>query len=420
VKRELINLSLASKIFFYGVFTFLYNSSTNAQIANFVSNGGFEKYYSCSQSFSLLGYIVTTNDWDEIDDVLASKWNHYCYGAVPYNNFFYNYPRTDSAYVSFDAFCLNCSPSASRTNIRNTLKGPLIAGSVYCVKFYINNSEKSSHSINSIDAYFGGDELDTISKAHVALTYINPQISNSNLNYLSDTIGWKLVSGTFTAQGGEKYMLIGNLRSDIATNSIISNSIMAAMGWTISEIAIDDVSCIDIDLPAFAGPDTYVVAGGSVYIGRPRDVGIDEACIWYKLPNNATSIDTAAGIWVSPTTTSTYVVVQDICGNINRDTVVVSLSGVGISELEGIRNDIKLFPNPANDIIQIQYSLDISDPFTKVSFYNNLGQLINEGSIIFKNKKGSIPISNFENGVYSLELKNAIGQIVKQRFVVAR
>jgi len=271
-----------------------------------------------------------------------------------------------------------------------------------------------------MDAYFGGDELDTITKAHLPLSYLSPQISNPSFNYLTDTVGWTAITGTFTAQGGEKYMLIGNLRSNNATNSVVSNPTTAAQGYSGTAVGLDDVSCIDIELPAYAGPDTYVVLGGSVFIGRPRDVGIDDACTWYKLPNAATSIDTAAGIWVSPTATSTYMVVQDICGNIKRDTVVVSLSGVGISEMEAIQNDIRLFPNPATDVIQLHYTLDIEEPFSEIAFYNNLGQLVYEATVAFKNKKATIPISNLDNGLYSLELKNASGQCIKKRLVLAR
>ncbi len=392
----------------------------NSQIANYVDNGGFEKYHNCSPTNSLLIAIVNTYGWDEIDGVFGSRWIHYCYGAVPYNNYFYNYPMSDSAYLLFDAFCLNCSFAGSRTNVRNTLKSPLVAGRTYCVKFYINTSDVSAHSIDAIDAYFGGDELDTITKAHLPLSYLSPQVSNPAYNYLTDTVGWTAITGTFAAQGGEKYMVIGNLRSNIATNSVVSNPITAAQGWSGSTVGLDNVSCIDIELPAYAGPDTYVITGGSVYIGRPRDVGIDDACIWYKLPNTTNSIDTAAGIWVSPTATSTYMVVQDICGNVKRDTVVVSLSGVGISEIEAIQNDIKLFPNPASDFIQAQYTLDISDPFNGLSIFNNLAQLIREEEITFKNKKVNIPISELDNGVYFLELKNSTGQTLKKRFVVAR
>lgn len=420
MKEQLRSSLFLSKQNFFCLFVFFFFFGNKGQIANYVNNGGFEKYQNCVITYSLLGTITNVYDWDEIDNVLGARWFHYCYGAIPYNNYFHNYPRSDSAYLGFDAFCLNCSFAGSRTNVRNTLKAPLLAGRTYCVKFYINTSEVTAHSIDAMDAYFGGDELDTITKAHLPLSYLSPQISNPSFNYLTDTVGWTAITGTFTAQGGEKYMLIGNLRSNNATNSVVSNPTTAAQGWSGTAVGLDDVSCIDIELPAFAGPDTYVMAGGSVYIGRPRDVGIDEACIWYKLPNVATSIDTAAGIWVSPTATSTYMVVQDICGNIKRDTVVVSLSGVGITEMEAIQNDIRLYPNPASEFILLQYTLDIESPFKRILFYTSLGQLVREENIAFKGKTVSVPISNLANGVYELELKNSSGQNIKKRFIVSR
>ncbi len=381
------------------------------QIANYVSNGGFEKYISCSPTFSSLGYIGTALNWDGMDVNCAAKWNHYCYNAVPFNSFFYNYPRTDSAYVSYDIFCLSCPLNDSRANIRNTLKAPLVSGRTYCVKFYLNNSEYSSFSIDAIDAYFGGAELDTITKASLPLTFLNPQISNPLFNYLSDTVGWSSVSGTMTAQGGEKYMVIGNFRTNATTNTIISNSSPSSQQWSFCTIAIDDVSCIDIELPAYAGPDTYVVPGGSVYIGRPRDVGIDNACIWYKLPNTVTSIDTAAGIWVSPIATSTYMIVQDICGNIKSDTVVVSLSGVGISEIEFIRNNIKLFPNPTETDLTVTFGSQAD--INKISIINSFGQTIREEDLQIQKTEFTVSTSDLDKGIYLIQFKTSAGTVTK-------
>jgi len=380
-------------------------------IANYVRNGGFEQYFSCSGTFPHYTYVVNATGWDEIDNVMSTKWDHYCYGAVPSNGFFYNYPKSDSAYVTFDIFCLSCAAHSKRTNIRNSLKAPLQSGKTYCVKFYVNNSEYSSYNIDTFDAYFGGIELDTITKAHVALSYLNPQISNPTFNYIVDTIGWTLITGTFTAQGSEKYMVIGNLRADAATNTIVNNPSPASQQWSFCTVAVDDVSCIDIELPAYAGPDTYVVPGGSVYIGRPRDVGIDDACIWYKLPNTVTSIDTAAGIWVSPIATSTYMVVQDICGNIKRDTVVVSLSGVGISEIEFIRNKIKLFPNPTETDLTVTFGSQAD--INKISIINSFGQTIREEDLQIQKTEFTVSTSDLDKGIYLIQFKTSACTVTK-------
>src|SRR5690606_40769166 len=57
--------------------------------------------------------------------------------------------------------------------------------------------------------------------------------------------------------------------------------------WT--DVLIDDVSCIEVNLPAYAGRDTTILIGDSVYIGREKDFAIDTGCVWYKLPRDRKS-----------------------------------------------------------------------------------------------------------------------------------
>jgi hypothetical protein len=399
----------------------LSGTQVSSQIANYVTNGGFEKYTSCNVSYSLTTYVANAIGWDEIDIEMGSKWNHYCYGAIPFNAFFYNYPRSDSAYVIYDVYCLSCPSYARRTNIRNTLKAKLQPGKIYCVKFYVNNSEYSSYSIDGFDAYFGGNELDTITKAHIALTYLIPQIKNPTNQFVSDTIGWTLITGTFSATGNEKYMVIGNLRSDALTNKIPNNISLASQSNSYCTVGLDDVSCIPIDLPAFAGRDTSCAPGTSVYLGRQRDVGIDEDCLWYKLPNVTTAIDTAAGIWVKPVLTTTYVVRQEICGYVKWDTVVVFMNLVGLEKLKILNEELKIFPVPAKDFIEVKISnRSLFEGFNSIAIYNNLGQLIKEEEIWFKEEKLIITINDFNPGVYVLKIKSNTYGTASKRFVISR
>ncbi len=396
--------------------TYISISQVNVGIANFVSNGGFEESFNCTS--------IMPKYWRGIDS-LNSNGGSYCSACpninnVPLNGLTYQWPKFGLSYILCTFYCLppSCSDNSNRGYLRNRLKTTLQQGKTYCVKFYANITNSSTYGMDGFGAYFCDNSIDTITYTDIPLTYIIPQVQNPNGNIVTDTLNWTLITGTFVAAGIEKHLLVGNFKPNTTTNTLLINPTYLPSEFT--DVCIDHVSCIDIDLPAYAGPDTYVVSGGSVYIGRERDVGIDEACIWYKLPNTTTAIDTAAGLWVSPTATSTYMVVQDICGNIKRDTVVVSLSGVGISEMESILNDIKLYPNPASDYVGVQYSLDLSNPFTGLSIFNNLGQLIREEEIVFKNKKVNIAIPGLANGVYFLDLRNSSGQTVKKRFVVAR
>ncbi|HQQ93560.1 MAG TPA: T9SS type A sorting domain-containing protein [Bacteroidia bacterium] len=391
-----------------------------AQPVNFVGNGSFEELIDCSWP----PHLVKVKYWRSIDSV---SWSPFicstCAGLsnAPWNANTFQVARTGNNYGVATFFCdeaFSCTSFNSRIYFRNRLKAPLQSGHTYCVKFYVNIANTSTFASDGFAAYFGNNSIDTITKTGVPLVYLQPQIQNPAFNIISDTLNWIPILGVFVANGDEKHMLIGNFKNDLNTHTLLITSSLPQSVFT--DVCLDDVSCIDIDLPAYAGSDTYVVSGGSVYIGRERDVGIDEACVWYKLPNSVTAIDTAAGIWVSPTTTSTYMVVQDICGNIKRDTVVVSLSGVGSNELEAIENDISMFPNPASDYLQFQYTLDVSDLFTRFVIYNSLGQIMREDAIEFKSKKARIHINDLSSGVYSIELKNSSGQLIKRRFVVAR
>jgi hypothetical protein len=409
---------------------------SKGQIANYVSNGGLEDHYPC---VFIPNNLSIAKNWRTIDSIPGNI--QYCntcavYSNVPYNGFGFQYPRTGNSYAMSTFMCQSCASSSTRGYFRNRLKTNLQGGKTYCVKFYVNISNNSSYGIDKFSAYFGNNTLDTITKCLIPLTYINPQIQNPINNFVTDTLGWTLITGTFVATGVEKHMVIGNFKSDANTNKVLINP--TNLPSVATDVLIDDVSCIDIDLPAYAaaGSDIWAIPGNTLYLGRPRDVGIDEACKWYKLPNITTAIDTAAGITVTVgITTNTYIVRQEICGNVKWDTVVIHASGVGVSEQELIKNSINVFPNPANDILNVNLNFDLGITFSKIEITNNLGQILREEEINFKNKTATIKTDALENGVYFLQLSSRGTRDIKtdpsyrqdentlnfiKRFVIAR
>ncbi len=333
---------------------------------------------------------------------------------VPASSFGYQWPRNGNNYLLSTIYFKPNSPQTGRGYPRNILKQNLQSGKTYCIKFYYCITNQSSAGIDGLGAYFGDITTDTISQCDKPIAYLTPQIQNPTNNILSDTLNWTLLTGTFVANGTEKYIMLGNFKSDLATNSIVINPTNLPLIAT--DFLFDDVSVIDIDLPAYAGPDIWGIPFNTVYLGRLQDVGIDEACMWYHLPNTTTAIDTAAGINVIvATTTQTYMVKQDICGNIKYDTVIVYASGTGLSEQETILNSINLYPNPANDELNILFNARINVDLDRILIYNSIGQLIREEEISFKNNQATIKTSNLKSGVYYLNLNG-----INKRFVIAK
>lgn len=402
------------------LFLFLHPSG-EAQVTNYVSNGGFEeistppgyspKFWSGTDTLKPFGQLLSTG---------------YPYG-VPLCSYTYQWPRHGINHLICLQYCTTC-PNNKRVYSRNRLKQVLQAGEVYCVTMYINLSNQSTHGIDAIGAYFSDISIDTITKCNLPITYLSPQIQNPVNNIIVDTLNWVPITGTFVANGTEKYMLIGNFRSDASTNKTLVNT--TNLPGNFGDYLFDDVSCININLPAYAGLDKPFSPGDSVFIGRQPDVGIDEACMWYKLPTTITpttpAIDTVAGLWVKPTSTSTYVVKQQLwCSSVKYDTVVVFMDLVGWQRLEMLKDELKIYPVPANDNLELRITNEeLFKDFDRVTIYNQLGQLVKEEDILFKEKSVKINTGNLPNGVYSIVLASRTSannqETVSKRFVISR
>ncbi len=402
------------------LFCVLQTAFYKSQIANYITNGGFEVMYNCN------GFDKTANiakGWRNIDSSIfgTNVLNAFCYSYVPNNGLTYQWPYKGNNDVQLTVLCQTpqCAPNPNRGYIRNRLKSNLINGKIYCVKFYANVSNPTSYGISNLGAFFGDNSIDTITYINIPLTYINPQVENPTANILTDTMNWVPITGTFVANGTEKNCVIGNFRSDAATTKTLINSAMLPIIGC--DILIDDVSCIPLDLPAYAGPDVWVIPGNTVYIGRPQDVGIDEACAWYNLTNTTTPVANAAGFSLTVSAvTATYMVKQDICGVIKYDTVVVHASALGVNELKIKNDNLIISPNPTSDKLNIQFTIsDLDKEFTKAEIINSIGQLIKVIDLNYTDNAAVISTNELPAGVYHLLVKSQ-NQSINRRFVIAR
>ncbi len=264
--------------------------------------------------------------------------------------------------------------------------------------------------------YIGNSTLDTITHCTVPLTYLNPQIQNTT-GIITDTLNWIPISGTFTSVGDEKYLVLGNFKSPTLTNTLLINT--PTLSFMTNDVYIDDVSLIEMDLPAYAGPDKYVVAGDSVYIGRESDVEIDESCIWYQMtsPTTSITIDTIAGLYVKPVVTSTYVVRQQLwCSGVKWDTVVVHMDFVGLEEQNLDKQwDIDLFPNPAKN--KIVFTTNIQIDKAQLIVHDLQGRVVLNFELFLNSGESTIDL-DLTNGVYFITFtKENNEQITKKLFI---
>jgi len=202
-----------------------------------------------------------------------------------------------------------------RSYIQSPLIYPLKSNKAYCITGYFNLLNRDKYSIDELSFYFDDGSIASVAPAEIAPA--NPQIKSPAGIYFTDTLNWMKVQSTFTATGTERYITIGNHKAQ--ANLTYSLSYPSAPG-IVAEYYVDDVSVIEADLPAYAGRDTVLCTGDSIFIGRPPEIGLE--CLWFS---NGSQIAIGGGLWVKPATTKTYVVQQDVCGLIKTATVQVQV-----------------------------------------------------------------------------------------------
>jgi hypothetical protein len=373
---------------------------TSAQI-NLVLNPSFEEIDSC---LDLDNRVYRAIIWDSLrnggggsSDLFneCCLFGYACGVPLNWNNKGFQYPKTGSGYAGIITTTDFTNGTQLREYIQGKLSIQLNVGNSYCIRFYVSLSNRSKYSCASIGAYIDNGQIQSLNSV-APNPYVTPQVLN-NFGAINDTLNWVLIEGNFIATGTEEYITIGNFYPDSLSGAIL---LYPSAVFSASYYYIDDVSVIDISTPAFAGNDTTITAGDSIYLGRPSEIGLDEACVWFL---NCIPIDTVAGIMVAPDSTTTYILQQTICGNVQYDSVTVTVDkGTGISTLNK-KDHFEVYPNPSNGEMYISYSLQNNEK-AKILIQDVVGREIVVYQLTEDQNKLLIQENNFKNGVYFISL----------------
>ena len=184
---------------------------SNAQI-NLVPNPGFEIDTSCGA-----GIITVAVPWDAPTNGTPDLYNS-CSGGqvgVPSNNFGFQYAHTGNGYAGGGFYNSGSVVTADWEYMQVELDTDLVANKTYCASFYVSLANRSKFAIKNIGMYFSNSH--TFQSTLANLNFI-PQIIHTS--FVTDTMNWVQVKGSFTAIGGERYIIIGNFDSPSSTDTI--------------------------------------------------------------------------------------------------------------------------------------------------------------------------------------------------------
>lgn len=321
------------KIFFISCLLPL-TSFVNAQ-NNLIPNWSFETIQNFPPSCALSGNETITDavGWTNPNNATPSLFNQIdtikCSGdtfpflGVPSNIGGWQYAHTGKGYASIDVLDHGISVSGTyREYVQTKLIDSLRKNKTYCMSFYVSLMDSyATYASSRVGCYFSQNSVSNTSQYVIN---VSPQVENPYGNILNNYTGWTSVQGTFTANGGENYITIGNFYDDANTDAVFSPNTgslwCCAPNNYLSCYYLDDVSVVECSA-ANAGNDTNVCKGANVVLGTNSAFGTSYN--WYLL--NGDTITHGGGITVTPTVTTTYVLQKQQCGIYSYDTVTVQI-----------------------------------------------------------------------------------------------
>jgi Secretion system C-terminal sorting domain len=393
-------------------------ASTNgfAQL-NIIKDGSFEDTTNVWQGYtsarclhhwnaidtSTLNNMYFINLWiymstQRIQDTFAYK--------LPYSFLHRQYPKYGQGAIDFVPY-EDKTKTANfflRSIVRGYLQTKLISGKQYCATIYATAEERPGFFVtNGLGLYFDNGQIDTVVKIHKdssgILDMVTPQVQCNFL--INDTINWMKIQSVFTANGTETNVTIANFLND----SVLLKQVNfggTVPYWYTQNMLIDNVSLIPLDITKWL-PTTYTTANAdSVWVGLDAFDYADGK--WYT--SNMQYITTGPGFWLkggSIEAGKKFIHEIDVCGVLRYDTTEVVVAPVAISNEQFAMNNLKVWPNPATDAIQVSNVAG-----DKVGLYNTVGQLVLVQNAV--QNKVSMQVGHLPKGVYVVK---TVGQIAK-------
>ncbi len=219
---------------------------------NLVPNPSFEAVSCVTWPFASEVPISQSPPWTLATNGTADNLNpcHISLFSAPGNLGGNQIARTGVSYGGLFTFSGNVwnPPGGYREYIQVQLTSPLTAGTTYNIGFYYSLGEVSQKASNRLGMYVSNGAIGA--SIIGPLTAYTPQLEVPGV--MTNSSGWTLLSGLYTATGGENYITIGNFYNDANTTLTVN-----AGGWAnrayyyIDDVVVEAVSTLPIELLSF-------------------------------------------------------------------------------------------------------------------------------------------------------------------------
>lgn len=381
---------------------------------NLVPNPSFELYDTCPNSTNDL---ENARPWFQPNNPSVSWYGssdfmHSCNSGnvgAPSNVFGYQSPRTGQGYAGFSPYA-DPSDLDWHEFIEVCLDSTLRTDRRYCFSFYLclANTSGVCSATSAIGVYLSNDTCQYVSPNYTALS-VQPQLINSPQNVISDSVNWTLVELIYEAQGGERYITIGNFWG--AAYNVPNSVNLCTNNGGAAYYYIDDVSVVM--LPEInSGADSTIIRGDTITLsGFTSEYWPGMQYEW--VPHTGLDDPYALNTGAHPDTTTTYV-------------LSVSCPTCDVPCLGGVQDSVTIIVQ--EDPISPEYPLRVPtlltndqsfyieglEPYTRLNIYDSRGRLL----FASENYRNDLSLANYSSGIYNYRLELSSGQVLTGVFSV--
>ncbi|WP_273566132.1 OmpA family protein [Maribacter halichondriae] len=189
------------------------------QSQNLVKNPSFETFLSCPKALG--NFDADVIFWSTPTEGSTDYFNACSEAMGTPKNFNGTQPADfGKGYAGLYLY----APDDYREYLQAELSEPLIPGKNYAVSFYVSLAERSDFAIKEFGVLFSSNELSLATKKELSKKMRYEAKENDYqymeigyTNFYSDTKDWILVHTQFIAKGTERYLILGNFKTNART-----------------------------------------------------------------------------------------------------------------------------------------------------------------------------------------------------------
>lgn len=232
-----LNYKFTSLLILITSFILIAHYSTG-QSENLIENGSFE---SVKGKLKGLGAIENAVNWYSPTPTKADLFiqsDKIPFVSTSANKFGKEEPKQGDNYAGIVSFSFK--EKMQRSYLSTHFSSPLVKGMKYCVSMHASLAEASMYASNKLAIHFSKKEF-SLSKSEAIIA--GNHILHPLEKVINSTYGWEKICGVYTAEGGEKFITIGNFsqNTNVKNEKTLKNKTFTGQQIIASYFYIDDI-----------------------------------------------------------------------------------------------------------------------------------------------------------------------------------